>query len=173
MSVRLVNAPMNMVFGKANADKDAYLKEYHELNKNDDDSTVLWLKLARAKGETADTDPILLNLILDLHKKIDILERFLKNEEPKWLSLPKKVSIESIGFEHFMLSEDILEEGVEYYGRVELPLHPKRDVAMFFVAVDKSLAKIIKIHDRDEREWSGYLTARERALIRQAKESKE
>ena len=53
-----------------------------------------------------------------------------------------------------------------------MPVHPKRDVAVFFTAQNKSLAKITKIHERDEKEWAAYLTARERVLIREAKESK-
>lgn len=170
MSVRLVNAPISIVFSQADTDKEAYLREYQQLSESDDDPINQWLKLARAKGETTDTDPVLLNLIVELHKKVDALEMFLKNEKPNRLSLTNEVAIESIGFEHFKLADDILEEGVEYYGRVDMPLHPKRDVAIFFTAVDKSLAKITKIHERDEKEWGAYLTARERVLIREARE---
>ncbi|MCW8953696.1 MAG: hypothetical protein OQK48_02005 [Sulfurimonas sp.] len=172
MSVRLVNAPISLVFSKANVDEEAFLKEYQQLSESDDDPISHWLKLARAKGDTADTDPVLLNLMVELHRKIDGLERFIKNEEPKRLSLENKVEIESIGFEHFKLSSDILEEGMVYYARVEMPVHPKRDVPVFFKAVDKSLAKITKIHDRDEKEWGAYLTARERVLIREARENR-
>ena len=169
MSVRLVNAPISLVFSKATVDEEAFLKEYQQLSESDDDPINHWLKLARAKGDTAETDPVLLNLIIELHRKIDGLERFIKNEEPKRLSLADEVEIESIGFEHFKF----LEEGMAYYGRVEMPVHPKRDVPVFFTAVDQSLAKITKIHERDEKEWGAYLTARERVLIREARENKE
>ncbi|EDZ63543.1 conserved hypothetical protein [Sulfurimonas gotlandica GD1] len=145
------------------------MKEYSQLSESDDDPISQWLKLAKGRGETSDTDPVLLNLVVELHRKIDALEMFLKNEVPKRLSLTNKAEIESIGFEHFKLSEDVLQEGKEYYARVEMPVHPKRDVPIFFMAVDKSLAKIIKIHERDEKEWGVYLTARERVLIREAK----
>jgi len=173
MSVRLVSAQINIVFSKADVDKEAYLREYRYLSESEDDSINQWLKLARAKGETNDTDPVLLNLMVELHRKIDALERFLKNEEPKKLPLMHEVAIESIGFEHFKLSQDILEEGVEYYGRIEMPVRPKRDVCVFFIAIDKSLAKITKIHAREEKEWAAYLTARERVLIREARENRE
>lgn len=173
MSVRLVKAPIEILFGEAAADKEAYSREYQQLSESDDDPINQWLKIARAKGETSDTDPILLNLLIELHRKVDSLERFLKNEKPKRVPLEKSAEIESIGFEHFKLSTELLQEGVEYYGRVMMPTHPKRDVAVFFTALDKSLAKITKMHERDEREWSVYLTARERVLIREAKEAKE
>ena len=169
MSVRLVSAPISLVYNEADIDEEAYAREYSQLSESDDDPINQWLKLAKGRGETSDTDPVLLNLIVELHRKVDALEMFLKNEVPKRAPLSNKAQIESIGFEHFKLSEDVLEEGKEYYGRVEMPVHPKRDVAVFFRAVDKSLAEITKIHERDEKEWGAYLTARERVLIREAK----
>lgn len=173
MSVRLVKAPIEIVFSELETDKEAYLREYQQLSESDDDPINQWLKLARAKGDTSDTDPVLLNLMVELYRKVDNLERFLKDEEPKRVKLAHEAAIESIGFGHFKLSEGILKEGVEYYGRVAMPVHPKRDVGVFFTALDDSLAKITKMHERDEREWGVYLTARERVLIREAKEGRE
>lgn len=172
MSVRLVSAPISIVFNEAQIDKEAYLREFQQLSESDEDPVSQWLKLAKAKGEISDTDPILLNLVVELHKKIDALERFLKNEEPKRVSLVNETAIESIGFEHFKLKEPLFKEGVEYYGRVQMPVHPKRDIAVFFIAIESSLAKITKIHERDEKEWSAYLTSRERVLIREAREKR-
>jgi len=171
MNVRLVPAPISLVFSQNNVDEESYAREYHKLSAVDDDPISQWLKLAKARGETSDSDPILLNLIIELHRKIDNLEMFLKDEVAKRLSLISTVEIESIGFEHFKLSENVLIAGEEYYGRIEMPVHPKRDVPVYFTAVDSSLAHITKMHERDEKEWSGYMTARERVLIREAKEA--
>lgn len=173
MSVRLVKVSIGLVFSEVGSSTETFLKEFQQIDESSEDPISNWLKIARAKGDTQDTDPILLNLMVELHRKVDAIEKLLRNEEPKRLSLANKAEIESIGFEHFKLSEDVLQEGVEYYGRVTMPVHPKRDLALFFTAVDNSLAKITKIHKRDEDEWCIYLTARERALIREAKESKE
>jgi len=173
MSVRLVDVQLNIVFCPVGDDKELYLREYRELGENAENSLNQWLKIARAKGETADTDPILLNLIVELHKKVDALELLLKNEKPQRLFLSDEVDIESIGFEHLKLSKELLQEGVEYYGRVELPIYPKREIALFFRAMDNSLAKITKMSARNERDWGIYLTSRERALIREARESRE
>ncbi|MCD6433358.1 MAG: hypothetical protein J7L21_04890 [Sulfurimonas sp.] len=173
MSIRLVPAPISLVFSEVDVDKDSFKREYHQLSESDDNPINQWLKLAKARGETSETDPVVLNLLVELHNKIDALERFLKNEEPQRISLTVEATIDSIGFEYFNLSDEILQEGREYYGRVEMPVHPKRDVPVFFKAESKTLAKIIKIHDRDEKEWGAYLTARERVLIREAKENRE
>lgn len=173
MSVRLVKVSIGLVFSEVGSNTETFLKEFHKIDEGSEDPISNWLKTARAKGDTQDTDPVLLNLMVELHRKVDAIEKFLRNEEPERLSLASKAEIESIGFEHFKLSEDVLEKGVEYYGRVTMPVHPKRDLALFFTAIDNSLAKITKIHKRDENEWGIYLTARDRALIREAKESKE
>ena len=169
---RLVPAPISLVFSEATIDTEAFEREYQQLSESDDNPINQWLKLAKARGDTSDTDPVLLNLVVELHNKIDALERFLKNEEPVRVSLLHEAQIDSIGFEHFNIAEAMLEEGREYYGRVEMPVHPKRDVGVYFKALSKTLVEITRIHDRDEKEWGSYMTARERVLIREAKEKK-
>ena len=169
---RLVKAPISIVFSPASINEEAFDREYHKLSQTDDDPISQWLKLAKARGETADSDPILLQLLVELHRKVDALEMLIKNEKPKRVSLMYEAHIESIGFEHLNLKEELLEEEELYYGRVSMPVHPKRDVAIFFQAESKTLAKIVKIHERDEKEWASYMTARERVLIRELKERK-
>jgi hypothetical protein len=169
---RLVKAPISILFSEAEQDKELYEREYQQLSESDDDPISQWLKLAKARGETSDSDPVILNLVVELHRKIDALEMFLKNEVPKRVSLLNEAQIDSIGFEHFNLTQEMLEVGKLYYGRIEMPVHPKRDVGVFFEAVSPTLAKFVKIHDRDEKEWASYLTARERILIREAREKK-
>lgn len=172
MSVRLVSAPISLLFSEESLDLESYEREYHQLSESDEDPISQWLKLAKARGETSDSDPVILNLVVELHRKIDALEMFLKDEEPKRVSLTNSAQIESIGFEHFNIQDGLFEVGKEYYGRIEMPVHPKRDVPVFFTPESKTLAKITKIHERDEKEWGAYLTARERVLIREAKEKK-
>lgn len=172
MNIRLVPAPISIVFSPVTEDEEGFLREYHKLSQTDDDPISQWLKLAKARGETAQSDPVLLNLMVELHRKIDHLEQFIKNEIPVRIELSQSADIESIGFNHFKLKDELLTEGVEYYGRIEMPVYPKRDVGVYFKAVDGSIAEITKIHERDEKEWSTYLTARERILIREMKEGK-
>ena len=172
MEARLIPAPISLVFSEADISEELYEREYHQLSESDDNAINQWLKLAKARGETSETDPVLLNLVVELHNKIDALEMFLKNEEPERVSLTASGQIDAIGFEHFNLADELLEKDVEYYGRIEMPVHPKRDVGVFFKAQSSTLAKITRIHDRDEKEWSSYMTARERVLIREAREKK-
>ncbi|MDY0116796.1 MAG: hypothetical protein RBR59_04365 [Sulfurimonadaceae bacterium] len=172
MSIRLVQAPISISFSTSSLDDETTLREFHKLSDADDDPINQWLKLAKGRGETADTDPVVLNLLVELHHKLDALEALIKNEKPSRLELNLEANIESIGFEYFNLLENILTEEQIYYGRISMPVHPKRDIAIFFKAESQTLAKIIKIHERDEKDYNSYLTARERVLIREAKEQK-
>jgi len=169
---RLVAAPISLVFNEVTDNKELFEREYHQLSESDENALNRWLKLAKARGETSDTDPVLLQLLVEMHHKIDALERLIKNEEVPRVALLHSVDIDAIGFEHFHIKEDILTAGLSYYGRVEMPVHPKRDVGIFFIALDSSLAHITKIHEQDEKEWASYMTARERVLIREAREKK-
>lgn len=172
MSVRLIPAPISLSFSFSSLDDATHLREYHQLSEADDDPINQWLKLAKARGETSDTDPVVLNLLVELHRKIDALERFIKNEVPQRLELQNNAHIDSIGFEHFNLLEPLFSAGTTYYARIEMPVHPKRDVAVFVEALSPTLAKIIKMHERDEKDWNAYVTARERVLIREARENR-
>ncbi|MEA1982796.1 MAG: hypothetical protein U9N39_04560 [Campylobacterota bacterium] len=169
---RLVPAPISLYFSEVELDKEAYEREYQQLSESDDDPISQWLKLAKARGDTRDTDPVLLQLVVEMHRKIDALEMFLKDEKPKRISLTSDVKIEAIGFDHFNVEEGVFELGKIYYGRIEMPVHPKRDVGVFFEAESPTLAKFVRMHERDEKEWGAYMTARERVLIREAKEKK-
>jgi len=169
---RLVSAPISLVFNELTTDKENFIREYHKLSESDENAINQWLKLAKARGETAETDQVLLQLIVELHNKIDALEMYLKDEQPVRLSLLHKAEIDAIGFEHLNLATNVLTVGEEYYGRVAMPVHPKRDVGIFFTAQSPRLGLITKIHERDEKEWASYMTARERVLIREAREKK-
>ncbi len=168
MSVpRLVKAPISLVYDVAN--DESHEREYHSLSEADDDAIGQWLKLAKAKGETSESDPIALKLLVELHRKVDNLEHLIKNEKPSRIGLSSSAQIESIGFGFFSLEDEEFQPSVRYYGRITMPTYPQREIGVFFTAEDEKLAKIEKIHDRDEKEWDAYVTARERVMIRELK----
>ena len=170
MSVRLVNAPISISFSESDEEhKELFLREYDKASQTDDDPIAQWLKIAKARGETADSDSVVLNLLVELHRKIDNLEKHIKNERSEQLELSYNEDIQSIGHGYFKLVKPVLENGKNYYGRITMPIHPKREISIYFQAMDTSLASITRIHERDEKEWSMYLTARERVLIREMK----
>lgn len=164
-NIRYINAPLNLIF-EENLSED-FKREYDLLSGSDDDSVGEWLRLAKARGETSESDQVLLTLVLELHRKIDSLTAHIKGEEKKLLELANKAEIEGIGYEHFKLSKELFEVDKEYYGRLDMPFFPKREVPVFFRAISKKEAKIEMLHERDEKDWNAYVVARERVMIRE------
>jgi hypothetical protein len=170
--IRFVVAPLHVLLESVNDKEDIFSKEYNALSEFEEDAVGQWLKIAKARGETGDSDQVLLTLIVELHKKIDMLTSIIKEEEKTLLSLAHQTEISHIGFEHIMIEEDLLKEGERYYMRVEMPVFPKREIPIFVEALSSTVARITNIHDKDERDWSSYVTARERVMIREAKARK-
>ncbi len=170
-SIRYVNAPLSMVFQKCN-DSEEFKREFDSLASSDDDSVGEWLRLAKARGETSESDQVLLTLLTELHRKVDALSAYIKGEDKKLISLSSQGEIEAIGYEHFKLKDSHLDSGSKYYGRLDMPFFPQREVPVFFTAISPKEAKIDLIHERDEKDWNAYVVARERVMIREMRAKK-
>jgi hypothetical protein len=168
-AVHLVEAVLEVEFDTLEANSIAFEREYEVLGEGDDDAIGQWLRVAKAKGETSESDPVVLHLIVELYRKLDRLEQIVTNSIPSHYPLRYSGAVSHIGFEHFQISEPLLNEGTRYYGRIVLPLQNRRVVPMYFEAVSKTLAKITQIHSSDEREWDSYMMSRERKKIRKMK----
>lgn len=167
--IRMIDASLEIVFDLANKDNEGYMREYTHLADNEQDAIGQWLRMAKAKGETSESDPVLMNLMVELYRKMDRLERLLTQTGPQWLQLDHKAAIERIGVEHFELSEPKMEMGEAYYGRIILPSLSAKETGIFFEAISPTLAHITKIRAQDENEWVAFMRTRERAMIREMK----
>jgi len=168
--IRVVNASLVIEFEECDKRYDEFKKEYDSLSEYEEDSIGQWLKLAKAKGETKESDQVLLTLMVELHRKVDELTSIVKNEEREFIKLKNISRIEAIGYEHFRLEKEAFEVSKEYYGRIAMPVFPKRDIPLFFKAVAKNMAKITLMHEKDTKDWSAYVVARERVMIRELKQ---
>lgn len=166
--VHLIEAPLEVEFDVAQRHPEDFEREYNTIGESDD-AIGQWLRVAKARGETNDSDPVMLHLIVELYRKIDRLEQVISNSVPTYFPLKQKVRISRIGFEHFEISEPLFELEKQYYGRIVLSLQNKKIVPLYFEAQSTTLAKIIRIHSTDEKEWSAYTMSRERLKIRQLK----
>ncbi len=170
--IRFVNAPLKIEFDVKDAFPEEFQREFDRLAHSDEDPVGQWLKLAKARGETSESDQVLLTLLVELHRKVDELSAYIKDEKPEFVKLAIKSEIDSIGFEHFKLRENLFETGRKYYARVSMPIFPKREIPLFFRAIDKNIAEILLLHEQDEKDWNAYMVARERVMIRQRRAKK-
>ena len=170
-AVHLVEAGLAIEFDTLEANTAEFEREYEVLGEGDDDAIGQWLRVAKAKGETSDSDPVVLHLIVELYRKLDRLEQIITNSMPSHYPLQFSGGVSKIGFEHFEISEPLFNEGMHYYGRIILPLQNRRVVPLYFEALSTTLAKMTRIHPSDEKEWDSYMMSRERKKIRKLKGS--
>lgn len=168
-NIRLVDVSLELVYDLLDVNSEVFEKEFNSISEHDDDAIGQWLRSAKAKGDTSESDPAVLHLIVELYRKMDRLENLILGNAPKRFPLAMSGVIEKIGLEHFELSQPLLESGKLYYGRVELPVLPRRETPFYFEALSPTLAKITRIHIKDTNEWAVYMTARERSMIRHMK----
>ena len=148
--MRLYPANLDIVFEEILDKKDEFTLEFDKLSGNEDDPLGQWLKRAKSRGETKESDQVLLTFLTELHRKFDELNAYLKNEKISKLELKESSVIDGIGFENFTIKEAKFSAGRSYYARISMPIFPKRDLAVFFEAVDEKTAKITKMHESDE-----------------------
>lgn len=166
--MRLVDAPLSMVFSLYE-EQEALMREFQRFSGVDDDAIGQFIKRAKARGETQETDNVLLQLIVELHRKVDRVEKLLKEEEEHLEELEQNADIVAIGYEHIQLKQAGLLPNTTYYARIMMPIYPQRNIALFVQAVDTNHAKISQMHERDIADWNAYVAARERIMIRQIK----
>jgi len=172
-NIRFIPAPISIQFSKATSNYELFKREFDSFNESDSDPVGQWLKMAKARGETKESDQVMLTLLVELHRKVDQIASRLENNKKAFVPLDFNEQIDGINFDYFKIKNSIFDVGVEYYGRVSMPTFPKRDVAIFFAPIDQQTAKITIIHERDRKEWDSYVTSRERAMIREMKNKKE
>ena len=170
--MRYINAPLEIFF-EIHSDQEEFKREYDSLSSTDDDTIGEWLRLAKARGSTEESDQVLLTLIVELHRKIDKMDTFLRGKKQTFLTLESKGDIEAINHEHFRLKDEILQKNESYYGRIEMPFFPKREVPIYFKSIGGKEGKITLLHERDRIDWDAYVVARERVMIREMRLKKD
>lgn len=166
-NIRLIKAPIDILCSECTDDnyKD-FKREYDKFSESDDDPVGHWMKNAKAKGET-NQDDIILTLLVELHRKIDRLEKTIQQKPDKRIPLDNKIEIDSIGYEYFKIDGDMFVQDKMYYARINMPSFPKRDIPVFVRALSGSLVYIVHMHERDIKDWDNYVASRERAMIRE------
>jgi len=162
--MRFVKAFIKISFDFYN---NKYQEEFDKLGSESADPIGQYIKLAKARGDTRDTDPVLLELLIAMHRKIDELSAYIKNEKKELLPLKLKSETEGLGFEYFKIKDNLLEKNKRYYGRFNLPVFPERVVPVIFEGFEENIAKIIHMHEKDEKDYNAFIMARERAIIRE------
>ena len=127
------------------------------------------MKYARAKADSREADDIVLKLLVTLHYKLDEIKNILTDNVRQFVKLESKENVEALGHSVIIMPKAVFQKGAQYYARIDLPVFPERLIPIFLEAIEPKVAKVKRIHERDERDWDSYITSRERSLIRELK----
>lgn len=163
---RLVPAVLQAALELDEVRTEAHALEYGSLSFSEEDPLGAWLKRAKARGETKNTDDVLLNLLVHLHRKVDALSEAVSGVKRELLSLELSVLTNEIGFEYVGFGEPVLIPNKRYYARISLPVFPKRDMAVYLGAISQSVAHIDVMHEDDRGDWDSFVASKEREMIR-------
>lgn len=166
---RVVRVPLSLEWERVEAREREFEREFLLLSDLEDDPVGQWVKMAKAKGEAKYSDELTLKLLVALHQKIDTLTKLLQNENREYSVLAFKGAIESIGHGVVVMQESVFKSQELYYARINLPVFPQRIVPLFLEGLEERAAKLVRIHDKDQKDWDTYIASRERAMIRESK----
>lgn len=167
--MRIISAPLKIDFGKVGVDESLFKAEFDRLSENNDDPISAWIRNIRSRGRVVDESEPILQLLIELHRKIDSLSAQINNESKDYLTLESTAVLQSIGHNVLIFGEDLLEVGAKYYARLDIAVFPVRKIPLFFNALDSKNAEICLMHGRDEVDFDSYIAARERSIIRENK----
>lgn len=169
---RLIQTLLHIEYEAVHNNAECFVEEFNKLTQSDEDPIGEWLRLKRAKKGNLESDnAVILELLVEIYRKIESLESRICGETKSYVNLEYKGNVKTIGHGCFALKDSNLLENTLYYGRIELPTFPTRIVPVYFV-YHSGLAWIERIHGQDEAEWDSYVASKERALIRSIKNNK-
>ena len=170
--IRFVPATLEFFYEEIfDSNKKMFQEEYNKLSEYTNSDIEEWLKKAKAKGLTEDSDKVLITLLVELHKKVDRLESILKNDEDKNIPLQHSSKIVGINFDYIKTKNLDFLEGKSYYARIVMPTFPKREIPLFIVGISSSIAKINLISQKNLEDWNSFVMSKEREYIRELKRS--
>ncbi|ANV98674.1 hypothetical protein BBW65_07635 [Helicobacter enhydrae] len=143
-------------------------EEYIQLNRVQESGIERWLK--HAKGRDYDGDELMLDLLVEMFKKIEKLEKMLAQTQDNLLTLHQQITTSHIGHGVLCFQESVLKKGGIYYGRLFLPFFPEKIMPCYLQAHSAQIAKIIKMGDSNTRQYDTYVVECERIGIRARRE---
>lgn len=145
------------------------LFEFNQLNQFEESGVEKWLKLTKNKED--EENPILLELLLEVYKKLEKIERRLFLNDDGMLKLPITVQTHRIGHGILCFKKD-LKIGSIYYGRIDLPIFPSKLVPFYIQMLTPNIAKIVRMSTNHTKSYDSYVAECERIEIREKKEGR-
>lgn len=158
IDTRVVESVIALEFAPDNGN---FLEEFHKIGSMYEDINQ-WLGKVNEKNENA----LLLEILVELYKKVARLERKIMQQEEDLLPLEYKSKIVALGHGVVFIEDAILEEGMSYYLRFVLPSFSDRIMPVFAKALSENVLQIVRFHTRDMQDFDSYIANTEMEAIR-------
>lgn len=170
---RLVPCELELAFSRLDSttpqNLEGFEREFRALARERGGSAQEWLNRNKSKNRLEDTDEVLLELLLELYRKVEHIEQILQDKTRRFEKLDSESVAHFVGHGVLCLDKPRLEVGSAYYVRVFLPLFPPRYVGVFARAVDRDIFHLERVHESDSSDFDSYVVECERAMIRDSK----
>lgn len=159
MELNLFKADLKIEFEACDLNDNLFLQEYLSINTNR--QLAKWKKLAY-RVDFEDSEKIIFDLLLSLKEDISRIENHLFKKN-KLLALSQLDTINLLNFEYINFKNENLIENQEYYARFEIN---DQKIAFYFKALNRKLAKIIKIKSEDQDVYNAFVVEIQRDIIK-------
>lgn len=138
--------------------------EFSQLNQIEELGIEKWIKATKDKDD--EENPIVLELLLEIYKKLEKIERRIFFNDEGLLKLPITAQTHYIGHGVLCFQED-LTIGSIYYARIDLPIFPSKLIPFYAQMVSANIAKIVKMGATHTKSYDNYVAECERIEIRE------
>ncbi|PAF44348.1 hypothetical protein [Helicobacter sp. 11S02629-2] len=170
LGTRLVETRLKLELSLSTDSQNAFEAEFSDISFNQVNPVDRWINNIYSRSEARDSDPLVLELLCELYKKIDRLEMALSKESKSFLELKYERFSTFLGHGVIVLEDSKdLELSKEYYARLSLPVFPTREVPLFATLESDNVLKICKMGKKDIEDFDNYIALVERENIRNLK----
>ncbi|PAF50409.1 hypothetical protein BKH43_04775 [Helicobacter sp. 13S00401-1] len=170
LGTRLVETRLKLELSLSEDSKNAFEAEFLDISFSQVSPVDRWINNIYSRSEARDSDPLVLELLCELYKKLDGLEMMLSKESKSFLELKYEAYSTFLGHGVIVLEDSKnLEPFKEYYARLSLPVFPTREVPLFATLEPEGILKITKMGKKDIEDFDNYIALVERESIRNLK----
>lgn len=170
IQTRIAPCELEIDFSKVNeANEEQFRKEFITLAEQKQGVLNQWLNKLKSKNRMQETDEVLLELLIEIYKKIDHLEQILDQKTKTYIPLESQEMISHIGHSVLCMPKPTFDEQQAYYLRLFLPIFPQRYIGLFGLALHPQVMRIERIHTNDAGDFDSLVAERERLMILDSK----
>ena len=176
IQTRLGKCSLSVAYEHINEQRaQSYEEEFAALAGFEQSPMLKWIKTMHSKNTLSEAGMVIVEILTEMYKKLDKLERLLTHKEENLLPLACEGRLAFVGHNALCLGagQSFGEIGSRIYARVFVPLFPERIVGIFAKVLHPQIAQIEHIHIKNRTYFDTFVAECERSMILDAKSLKE